>query len=127
MIYHGYSFDYYVANVDSIRRQGGYERADLIMKFLLQRRHLAPAHTSTLILPDSSVDPLFIGIVPDIFATGHIHRTSVSDYKGIVLINSSCWQGKTKFQERLGHTPQPSRVPVFNLKTGSTKIINFGK
>ena len=127
LIYHGYSFDYYVANVDSIRRQGGYERADLIMKFLLQRRHLAPAHTSTLILPDSSVDPLFIGIVPDIFATGHIHRTSVSDYKGIALINSSCWQGKTKFQERLGHNPQPSRVPVFNLKTGATKIINFGK
>lgn len=127
LIYHGYSFDYYVANVDSIRRQGGYERADLIMKFLLQRRHLAPAHTSTLILPDQSVDPLFIGTVPDIFATGHIHRTSVSDYKGVALINSSCWQGLTKFQERMGHTPQPSRVPVFNLKTRATKIINFGK
>src|SRR3989338_8715622 len=127
LIYHGYSFDYYVANVDSIRKQGGYERADLIMRFLLQRRHLAPAHTSTLILPDPSVDPLFIGIVPDIFATGHIHRTSVSEYKGIALINSSCWQGKTKFQERMGHNPQPSRVPVFNLKTRATKIINFGK
>lgn len=127
LLYHGYSFDYYVANVDSIRRQGGYERADLIMKFLLQRRHLAPAHTSTLILPDQTVDPLFIDIVPDIFATGHIHRTSVSDYKGVALINSSCWQGKTKFQERLGHNPQPSRVPVFNLKTRAIKIINFGK
>lgn len=127
LIYHGYSFDYYVANVDSIRRQGGYERADLIMKYLLQRRHLAPAHTSTIILPDNAFDPLFIGTVPDIFATGHIHRTSVSDYKGIALINSSCWQGKTKFQERTGHKPQPSRVPVFNLKTGATKIINFGK
>ncbi|MBI2550006.1 DNA-directed DNA polymerase II small subunit [Candidatus Woesearchaeota archaeon] len=127
LLYHGYSFDYYVANVDSIRRQGGYERADLIMQFLLQRRHLAPAHTSTLILPDRASDPLFIGIVPDIFATGHIHRTSVSDYRGITLINSSCWQGKTKFQERLGHNPQPSRLPVFNLKTRATKIINFGK
>ncbi|MBI2141270.1 metallophosphoesterase [Candidatus Woesearchaeota archaeon] len=127
LLYHGYSFDYYVANVDSIRQQGGYERADLIMRFLLQRRHLAPAHTSTLILPDRSSDPLFINIVPDIFATGHIHRTSVSDYKGITLINSSCWQGKTKFQERLGHSPQPSRLPVFNLKTRAAKIINFGK
>ncbi len=127
LLYHGYSFDYYVANVDSIRKQGGYERADLIMKFLLQRRHLAPAHTSTLILPDRAVDPLFMGIVPDIFATGHIHRTSVSDYRGVSLINSSCWQGKTKFQERMGHTPQPSRLPVLNLKTRATKIINFGK
>ena len=127
LLYHGYSFDYYVANVDSIRQQGGYERADLIMKFILQRRHLAPAHTSTLILPDQFFDPLFIGIVPDIFATGHIHRTSVSDYKNITLINGSCWQGKTKFQERLGHSPQPSRLPVFNLKTRAVKIINFGK
>ncbi len=127
LLYHGYSFDYYVANVDSIRKNGGYDRADMIMKFLLQRRHLAPAHTSTLILPDHATDPLFIGIVPDIFATGHVHRTSVSDYKGVALINSSCWQGKTKFQERMGHNPQPSRLPVFNLKTGVTKIINFGK
>ncbi len=127
LLYHGYSFDYYVANVGSIRKQGGYDRADLIMKFLLQRRHLAPAHTSTLILPDQATDPLFIDVVPDIFITGHVHRTSVSDYKGILLVNSSCWQGKTKFQERMGHNPQPARLPVFNLKTRATKIINFGK
>ncbi|MBI2143540.1 metallophosphoesterase [Candidatus Woesearchaeota archaeon] len=127
LVYHGYSFDYYVANVDAIRKQGGYDRADLLMKFLLQRRHLAPAHTSTLILPDPAVDPLFIGTVPDIFVTGHVHRTSVSEYKGITLINSSCWQGKTKFQERLGHNPQPSKLPLLNLKTRAVKIINFGK
>ena len=36
LLYHGYSFDYYVANVDSIRNNGGYHRADLIMKFLLK-------------------------------------------------------------------------------------------
>jgi DNA polymerase II small subunit len=126
LLYHGYSFDYYVANVDSIRKNGGYERGDLIMKFLLQRRHLAPAHTSTLILPDKKQDPLFIDPVPDIFVTGHIHRTSVSEYRGIPLINSSCWQGMTKFQERMGHTPQPSRIPIFNLKTREISIINFG-
>ena len=40
LLYHGYSFDYYVAEVDSIRVKGGYDRADLIMRFLLQRRHL---------------------------------------------------------------------------------------
>ena len=38
LMYHGYSFDYYVANVESIRNKGGYQRADLIMKFLLKRR-----------------------------------------------------------------------------------------
>lgn len=48
LMYHGYSFDYFVAHVDSLRNQGGYDRADLIMKFLLKRRHLAPTHSSTL-------------------------------------------------------------------------------
>ena len=57
LMYHGYSFDYYVANVDSIRNQGGYDRADLIMQFLLQRRHLAPTHASTLYIPDTKQDP----------------------------------------------------------------------
>ena len=52
-MYHGYSFDYFVAQVDSLRNQGGYDRADLIMKFLLKRRHLAPSHLSTLYIPDA--------------------------------------------------------------------------
>jgi len=71
LIYHGYSFDYYAANVESIRMGGSYDRGDLIMKFLLQRRHLAPTHASTLYIPDSERDPLVIEKVPDIFATGH--------------------------------------------------------
>jgi len=127
LLYHGYSFDYYVANVDSIRMNGGYERADLIMNFLLKRRHLAPAHTSTLISPTPDHDALFIDPVPDFFITGHIHRTSISNYKATTLVNSSCWQSMTSFQERLGHNPQPARLPLINLKTRDASIINFNK
>jgi len=126
LLYHGYSFDHYVANVESIRMNGGYERGDLIMKFLLKRRHLAPAHTSTLINPTPDHDALFINPVPDFFITGHIHRTSVSSYRATTLINSSCWQSMTSFQERLGHNPQPARLPLINLKTRDANIINFG-
>ncbi len=124
LIYHGYSFDYYIANVESIRTKGGYDRADLVMKFLLQRRHLAPAHSSTLYLPES-VDNLVISRIPDIFVTGHIHKASVSSYKQTTLISSSCWQAKTSFQERMGHHPQPARVPIVNLKTREVKILKF--
>ena len=67
MMYHGYSFDYFVAQVDSLRNQGGYDRADLIMKFLLKRRHLAPTHLSTLYIPDTKSDPLVVEKVPDFF------------------------------------------------------------
>jgi len=126
LLYHGYSFDYYVANVDTIRNSGGYDRADLIMKFLLKRRHLAPAHTSTLYVPYTNQDPLVISTVPDIFATGHIHKCAVSQYKGTTLICGSCWQSKTAFQEKMGHHPEPSRVPIVNLKTREVTVLRFG-
>lgn len=127
LMYHGYGFDYYVANVDSIRAKGGYDRADLLMKFMLKRRHLSPSFASTMILPDADEDRLIIDKVPDFFITGHLHKTSVSQYKHVILICGSCWQSKTLFQEKMGHTPEPSRVPIVNLKTKEIKVLKFGK
>ena len=126
LLYHGYSFDYYVANVESIRNQGGYHRADLIMKFLLKRRHLAPSFKSTPYFPAHDEDPLLIKKIPDFFITGHIHYSCVANYKGITMISGSCWQGKTTFQEKLGHQPEPARVPIVNLKTREVKVLRFG-
>jgi len=127
LLYHGFSFDYFVANVESIRNQGGYDRADLIMKFLLQKRHLAPTHKSTLYIPDAKKDPLVISNVPDFFLTGHIHKSSVSNYRNVTMICGSCWQSKTSFQEKVGHHPEPCRVPIINLQTREVKILKFGK
>jgi DNA polymerase II small subunit len=125
LLYHGYSFDYYVANVDAIRNNGGYNRADLIMKFLLRRRHLAPTHASTLYIPNIEEDPLTISKIPDFFVTGHIHKSIAANYKNITLISGSCWQSKTTFQEKVGHNPEPGRVPIVNLKTREIKILKF--
>jgi DNA polymerase II small subunit len=125
LLYHGYSFDYYVANVEGIRQNGGYDRADLIMKFLLKRRHLAPTHTSTLYIPDVNKDPLVINKIPDFFVTGHIHKTSVTNHKNTTLICGSCWQSITSFQEKVGHHPEPCRVPIVNLNTREVKIMRF--
>ena len=125
MLYHGYSYDYYVANVDSLRNKGGYNRADLIIKFLLQRRHLAPSHSSTLYLPETEYDPLVIDHVPDIFVSGHIHKAVVSNYRNITMISSSCWQAKTEFEEKMGHEPEPARIPMVNLQTREVKILRF--
>lgn len=126
MMYHGYSFDYFIANVDSLRSQGGYDRADLIMKFLLKRRHLAPTHLSTLYVPDAKKDSLVIEKAPDFFLSGHIHKSVTANYRNTTLICGSCWQGKTIFQEKVGHNPEPSRVPIINLKTREVKILKFG-
>lgn len=125
LLYHGFSFDYYVNNVESIRNNGGYHRADLIMKFLLKRRHLAPSFRSTPYFPGHSEDPLLIKKVPDFFVTGHIHYCSVANYKNITMISGSCWQAATPFQDKLGHDPEPARVPIVNLKTREVKILRF--
>ena len=96
------------------------------MKFLLQRRHLAPTHTSTLYIPDTAKDPLVIEKIPDFFVSGHIHKATTANYRNITLISGSCWQSKTSFQEKVGHNPEPSRIPIANLKTRKMKILKFG-
>ncbi|MCW1296136.1 MAG: DNA-directed DNA polymerase II small subunit [Candidatus Parvarchaeota archaeon] len=123
LLYHGYSLDYFVANVPKLRRYG-YERADLLMKFLLRKRHLAPTHGSTLFAPMQN-DFLVIDKVPDIFATAHIHKARVGCYRNVINICCSCWQDRTVFQERVGHVPEPGRVPIFNLKTREVKMMRF--
>ncbi|PIN81771.1 hypothetical protein COV13_00050 [Candidatus Woesearchaeota archaeon CG10_big_fil_rev_8_21_14_0_10_32_9] len=125
LLYHGGSLIYYSENVPSIREAGGQKRSDLIMKFLLQRRHLAPTHKSTLYLPDSEEDFLLIDAVPDFFITGHIHRSSVSSYRNVTLVNASCWTETTDDQIKRGLEPLPARIPIINLKTRDVKIMNF--
>lgn len=125
LLYHGYSFDYFVRNVESIRFNGGYHRADLIMQFLMQRRHLAPSFRSTPYYPGHTEDPLLIKKVPDFFLSGHIHYSCVANYRGVTMICGSCWQSSTAFQEKMGHEPEPGRVPVVNLKTREIKVLKF--
>ena len=125
LLYHGGSLIYYAENIPSIRALGGQRRVDLIMKFLLQRRHLAPTHGSTLVLPDPQEDFLFIDKVPDFFLTGHIHRASVANYNNVTMINSSAWTETTEDQIKRGLEPLPGRVTIVNLQSRDVKIINF--
>jgi len=125
LLYHGGSLIYYAQNVPFIREAGGQKRSDLILKFLLQKRHLAPTHGSTLYLPDSEQDFLMIDIIPDLFITGHIHRSTVGQYRNITTINASCWTETTEDQVKRGLEPLPARVPIVNLKTREVKIMNF--
>ena len=129
LIYHGYSFIYYGDKVDSIRNSGKNmsERADQIMKFLLQRRHLAPSHTSNLYVPDKEKDEMVIEKIPDFFIGGHVHKSAVSTYRGVSLITGSCWQAKTAFQEKIGNEPDPCKVPIINLQTREIKIMDFSQ
>jgi len=127
LLYHGYSFIYYANNVESIRQSGGIERSDLIMRFWLKRRHLAPTHSSTLYLPETTQDPLIIDKIPDFLVTGHIHKAMIANYRNITMICGSCWQDRTSFEEKMGLHPEPAKVPIVNLQTREVKILNFEK
>jgi DNA polymerase II small subunit len=124
LIYHGGSLIYYSEEVPSIRKAGGQKRCDKIMKFLLERRHLAPTHGSTPYVP-SEEDHLFIEEIPDFFVTGHIHRAEAAKYRNVTLINASTWIETTQEQIKRGLEPQPCRVPIVNLQTREMKMMNF--
>ncbi len=128
LMYHGFSYSYYGDKIDGIRMSGKNvsERIELIMRYLLQKRHLAPTHKSTLYIPDSQQDPLVIEKVPDIFLSGHIHKSSFSNYRGVTLMSASCFQSFTEYQGKFGHQPDPGKIPLLNLKTRQVKSIDFG-
>ena len=125
LIYHGFSFPYIAENVESIRKSGRLENPELILKYLLQRRHLAPSHTSTQYMPYAEEDPLLIEKIPDFIISGHIHKTKVMNYRNVTLMNCSCWISQTEDQERRGIKPDPCKAILVNLKTREIKILNF--
>jgi len=124
LMYHGYSFDYFLEKVKGLRDAGGYSAPDKLIEFLLKRRHLAPSHKSTLTVPTRS-DMLLIRKVPDIFTTGHIHKVKLASYRGILTIASSCWQKNTSFQDRVGLKAEPAKVPIVNLQTMRASVLDF--
>jgi len=129
LMYHGASYHHYAHNVESIRVQTPNlsDRSETVMKFLLQKRHLAPTYDGYPRMPTEE-DHLIINTVPDIFVSGDVHKSAAFTYKGIITgIVGSCFQRQNSFQEKVGHTPDPGRVPILNLKTREVKILNFSK
>ena len=127
LLYHGASYNHYAHDVESIRTQTPNisERSEHVMKLLLQKRHLSPTFDGNPTMP-TELDNLIIDKVPDIFASGDVHKSAIFNYKGLITgIVSSCFQSKTSFQEKVGHVPDPGRIPIINLKTREVKIMNF--
>ncbi len=122
-LYHGYSLNYYANNIRSLINKG-YKNPELLLTYLLRKRHLAPTHGSTPYIPVGQ-DPLLIERVPDVLVTGELHKLSTSYYNNVALITCSCWQGKTPFQVKVGHEPDPCKVTYMDLKENSLKVLDF--
>ncbi len=124
LMYHGAGFHSVVHGIDSLRMKNPHDKPTMIVKELLKRRHLASSHSSVIYIPEEQ-DPLLIRKIPDIIATGEMHRADVDSYNNILMIASSCWQEQTAHEEKIGNHPDPCKVPMLNLKTREIKILDF--
>ena len=57
-LYHGGSIFYYADKIRELREKGGAKVPEEVVAYLLEKRHLAPSHGSTLYIPDNQTDPL---------------------------------------------------------------------
>jgi DNA polymerase II small subunit len=126
-LYHGSSIFYYADTIKHLREKGGAKNPQEVIKYLLNKRHLAPSHGSTLYLPDSQQDPLIIPKMPDFFITGHTHKLNITNYKGCTILNCGCWVEMSDYQEKMGMYPDIGKCILINTQTRETKILNFYK
>lgn len=127
LMYHGASFHLIINEIDELRMAKAHDSPTKIIKYLLKRRHLSPVHSFNPYVPNGERDPMAIDIVPDIVATGDLHKSDIDIYNNILMIASSCWQSTTPFEEKVGNHPDPCKVPVFNMKTRRMKVLDFSK
>lgn len=127
LMYHGSSMHYFVDNVESLRLGNAKDNPSLVAKFLLQRRHLAPTHGSSIYVPYKDNDHLVIDKIPDFFVLGEMHRPDELNYNNTTIINCSCWQSKTPYEEKMGNNPIPSIVTLVDLKNREISKIDFSK
>ncbi len=125
LMYHGASAHSFVSSIQELRNIDAYKCPAKIMRHMLKRRHLAPTHSDVVYIPNADKDPLVIREVPDVLCTGEVHHLDIDSYNGTLIITGSCWQSTTDFEEKVGHVPDPCKVPVLNLKTREIKIFDF--
>ena len=113
LMFHGQSIDDIVKTTPGL----SYDKPAKVMKHLLKARHLSPIYGSQTPIAPEVEDFMVIEDVPDIFHAGHVHRAELDMYRGVLVINSGCWQRQTPFQTSVGITPNPCIAFIVNLKT----------
>jgi len=121
LMYHGRSLDDIVSVIPGM----DHAHPEKSMRLLMQCRHLAPVYGGKTMLSPENRDYLVVDRIPDIFHAGHIHVNGLCNYRGILVVNSGGWQEQTDYMEKLGLVPTPGKVPVVNLQTMETTVLDF--
>lgn len=125
LMYHGSSITDIVNDIPYLR-QKTMKEPQHVMKEMLKKRHLAPIYGSIILSPEET-DGFVIDAVPDIFLTGHLHSHAIENYRGVTMICSSTFQGQTSFMDRVGHTANPGKISVVDLKTRDHFVVDLMK
>ena len=121
LIYHGNSFDDMVSTVPGM----AFDRPLEMMRLVLWARHLAPTYGLKTPIAPLAEDLLVVEEVPDVFHTGHIHVAGSGGYKGVLLVNSGCWQAQTPYQRARGIRPTPGRAFLVDLHGLGVRELDF--
>ena len=121
LMFHGRSLDDVISTVPDMT----HNHPEKSMRLLLQARHLAPLYGGKTPISPECKDSLVIERVPEIFHAGHVHALEYNNYRGVLLVNSGCWQRQTGYMQRNGFVPTPAKVPVVNLQTLELHVLSF--
>ena len=121
--YHGQSLLDFSTSIKHLK----YNEPVKIMKHMLKKHHLAPTYGGhTPIAPEHS-DYMIIDQAPDIFVTGHVHLSTIDEYRGVTLINASSWQAQTEYQKMKNFIPDPAKLPIVDLKSRNVTMMDFNR
>ncbi|MFW5904403.1 MAG: DNA-directed DNA polymerase II small subunit [Thermoplasmatota archaeon] len=121
LLYHGSSIN----DLSDLHPDVSNHKPITAMKEMMKRRHLVPVYGKKTSIAPEDKDYLLIEDIPDVFVTGHIHRTEVEDYHGTIMINSSTWQSQTEYQKMRDIEPDPAKVMVLDPTENQVSIQNF--
>lgn len=121
LIYHGRSLDDVLATLPNL----DFQKPEKGMEYLLRNRHLAIEYGKRTSIAPLQEDLLVIDEPPDVFQAGHIHVLKHEIYRGTLIVNCGAWQSQTNYQKRMGLMPTPGILPLVNLQTLKTSLIDF--
>ncbi|MEW5955429.1 MAG: DNA-directed DNA polymerase II small subunit [Candidatus Micrarchaeota archaeon] len=122
VLYHGAGIHSLVGSLPILR--GAYEAPEKAAVEMLRRRHLDPVYGEEPLAPEQR-DYLVIDEPPDLLHFGDLHKNGYGTYRGTLIVNSGCWQARTEYQVKKGHHPTPCLLPIYNMKTGNLRVLDF--
>ncbi|MFA5357799.1 MAG: metallophosphoesterase [archaeon] len=112
LVYHGASIHDLISSVSFLEMSKPQDG----MVELLKKRDLMPHYGGKNPYVPEKKDYMAIKEVPDLVWIGDMHTNGYATYRGTTVLNSGCWEGKTSFQEKIGHKPTPCVFPIINLQ-----------